>query len=194
MLAALYTPALQPATRLSLFGGVALPLAQGGGDSPRPARSAAVGSGIYGRAAMDNALFAVDYAVGIAGAGVAHSIGVCSFQVETTVLQLVRVRAEQRQKDTSRTNLTAAAFAGCYLRSPLQLMSEFRYQRWLSTPAAVSADAAKREQASVGLGLRFDARVGSVLLRPGVLVALPIDDPMRKGDYRQLMLDLPVVF
>lgn len=194
VLAAMYTPALRPATRLSLFGGVALPLAQGGGDAPDPARSAAVGSGIYGRAAMDNALFAVDYAVGIVGAGAAHSVGVCSFQLEATVLELVRVRGEQRQKDTSRTNLTAGASAGCYLRSPLQLIGELRYQRWLTTPAAVSADASRREQATAGLGLRFDARVGTLTLRPGVLVALPIDAPMSKADYRQLMLDLPIVF
>jgi hypothetical protein len=194
VLAAMYTPALRPMTRLSFFGGVALPLAQGGGDSPSPARSAAVSSGIYGRAAMDNALFAVDYAVGIMGAGIVHSIGICSFQLETTVLELVRVRAEQRQKDSSRTNLTAGASGGCYLRSPLQLIGELRYQRWLTTPAAVSADTSRREQATAGLGLRFDARMGSLLLRPGVFVALPIDDPMSQGDYRQLMLDMPIVF
>lgn len=189
-----FTPALRPTTRLSTFAGIAFPLAQGGGDAPVPSKTAAVGAGIYGRAALDNALFAVDYAVAIAGLGLAESLGACSVHAEITVLELVRVRAEKRQPDATRTNFTSGLAAGCYLRSPVQLVGEARYQRWLSTPDVVTRDAAKRDQATVGAGLRFDAKVGSVTLRPGVLVAVPVDDPMRKADYRQVMFDLPVVF
>lgn len=194
LLGGLYTPALRPTTRLAVFGGVAFPIGQGGGDTPDKAKASAEGSGIYGRAAMDNALWVADYGVGTAGIGLAESQGPCTGHVEATVLHLVRMRAEKLQKDASRTNLTAGLMAGCYVLPPVQLIAELRYQRWLSTPAVVDLDASKRDQATVGLGLRFDVRAGAALLRPGVLMGTPLDDPMKKADYRQIMLDLPIVF
>lgn len=190
----LYTPALRPSTRLSLFAGVALPIGQGGGDAPDKAKATAEAAGIYGRAAMDNALWVVDYAVPTAGVGLAEAFGPCAGQVEVSVLYLARVRAENTQKDSSRTNLTSGAMLGCYVLPPLQLIGEVRYQRWLSTPAVVAADASKRDQATAGIGLRFDVRAGGIMLRPGVLFAAPIDDPMKKADYRQVMFDVPIVF
>lgn len=190
----LYTPALRRTTRLAAFAGVAIPVGAGGGNAPDKATAAATSAGVYGRAAMDNALWAVDYAVGVVGVGVAEAMGRCTVQGEMTVLELVRTRGERVQKDATRTNLTAGAFAGCYVLPPLQLVGELHYQRWLSTPNAVTIDRSKRDQATGGIGVRFDVAAGPITLRPGLLLQAPLDDPMRKTGYRQVMLDLPVVF
>lgn len=194
LLGGLYTPALRPTTRLSLFAGVAFPIGQGGGNTPDKAKASAEAAAIYGRAAMDNALWVADYGVGTAGVGLAQVVGPCTGQLEATVLHLVRMHAENAQKDASRTNLTTGAMAGCYVLPPLQLIGELRYQRWLSTPTVVTLDASKRDQATAGLGLRFDVRAGAITLRPGLLVATPLDSPMKKADYRQVMIDVPIVF
>lgn len=194
LLGGLYTPALRPTTRLSLFAGVAFPFGQGGGNTPDKAKASAEAAAIYGRAAMDNALWVADYGVGTGGVGLAQVVGLCTGQLEATLLHLVRMRAENAQKDASRTNLTAGLMAGCYVLPPLQMIGELRYQRWLSTPTVVTLDDSKRDQATAGFGLRFDVRAGAIMLRPGLLAAMPLDSPMKKADYRQVVIDLPIVF
>jgi hypothetical protein len=100
----LYTPKVGESLRLAVFAGAALPLGQGGGNSPDPATKTAVASGVPARSSMDNALFAVNDIVPTAGVGLAYIERGLTLQVEATVLQLVRAKGDQVQKDSSKTN------------------------------------------------------------------------------------------
>ncbi len=182
--------------KANVFAGVALPLGQGGGNTPDARKSLAVGSGIYARQAMDNALFAVNYLTPMVGGGVAHVANGLTLQAEVTVLQLFRARGGDLEKDSSRTNLTSGLHAGYAVLGPLLVVSaELHYQRWLSTPRAVDLDGTKREQATVGGGLRSNVALsGSVTARPGIGYFVPIDDPMKKAEYKAIVLDVPVTF
>lgn len=193
---ALYTPVIAPFTRLALFGGVTAPIGQGGGNSPDAGTRAAMGAGIYARSAMDNALFAVNYMTPTAGAGVAYIKGGWTLQAEVTILQLFRVRGDQKDLDESRTNSTAGALVGIPILDPsLMAIAEVHYQRWLSTPRAVEANGSLRQQGSAGIGLRGNFLVGSgVWMRPAIGLFMPIDDPMKQNESRIFHVDLPVTF
>ena len=193
---ALYGLKMPSGWKSNVFAGLALPLGQGGGNKPDVRRSLAVGSGVYARQAMDNALFAVNFATPMVGAGVARVANGLTVQIEGTVLQLIRARGEDVEKDSTRTNFTTGVHVGYAVIDPLLVVStEAHYQRWLSTPAAVTADGNRREQATVGLGLRSNLVLsGSITARPGIGYFLPVDAPMTKGEYRSIVIDLPVTF
>ena len=183
--------------RAALFFGVALPVGMGGGDTPDAADAAATKSGIAARSAMDNAMYAVNYLTVSPGADIAWVKGGLTVQLEATLLQLVRVRGGKVDKDEARTNLTAGLHLGYFVIPELSVSGEIRYQRWLSTPAAVAADmtGATRDVLSVAAGPRFHFKVGeSTWIRPGVAYAQGLDDPMSKQHYRIVQLDLPVSF
>ncbi len=193
------TYALKPTDelRLALFLGVAIPVGMGGGDTPDAADAAATKSGIAARSAMDNAMFAVNYLTVFPGADLAYVKGGFTAQLEVTVLELLRVRGDKVEKDEARTNLTAGLHLGYFVIPELSLSGEIRYQRWLSTPAAVAADVtgAVRDTLTVAMGPRFHFKVGdSTWIRPGVAYAQGLDDPMSKQSYRIVQLDLPVSF
>jgi hypothetical protein len=193
------TYAMKPSDelRLALFLGVALPLGMGGGDTPDPAAAAATRSGIAARSAMDNAMFAVNYLTVFPGAGLAYVKSGFTAQVEVTLLQLVRARGAMVDKDEARTNLTSGLHLGYFVVPQVSLSGELRYQRWLSTPAAVAADAtrASRDNLTVAVGPRLHFKLGdSTWLRPGIAYAQGIDDPMSKQSYRIVQVDLPVAF
>jgi hypothetical protein len=192
---ALYSPRLGGSFKVGLFMGYGLPIGMAGGDGADPREQAVMRSGIPARSAMDNALFAVNYltkAVGVSIAYVGHGL---TAQLESTAFMLFRTRGEAVDREPSRGNFTAGAHAGYALFPWLTPSVEARYQRWLSTPAAVAKDEARRDTLTVALGLRGAWQVSeSVLVRPGVSYAEPLDLPLVGAAYHVVQLDLPVVF
>jgi hypothetical protein len=184
--------------RLAFFLGLALPLGEGGGDSPPSADvAAAVKSGILARSAMDNAMFAVNDVVIFPGVDLAYVGHGFTAQAELTVLGLVRARGEAVQKDVTKVNLTAGLHAGYFFIPQLSLGAELRYQRWLSTPALVAADAtgASRDNLSVAVGPRVHVKIGeSSWFRPGLAYARGLDKPMAGAGYNIVQIDLPITF
>jgi hypothetical protein len=184
-----------PELRLAFFLGVALPLGQGGGNSPNPDRAAATRSGVLARSAMDNAMFAVNDLVVIPGIGAAWVAGGFTLQLEVTVLQLTRVRGDEVQPDASRTNFTTGMHVGYFLLPELSLGAELRHQRWLSTPAAVEKDASLRDTTTFAVGPRVHLQLAEKLwLRPGIAYARGIDPPMTTSNYNIVQVDVPMVF
>jgi hypothetical protein len=191
----LWTPQVAPGIRIPVFAGVTAPIGEGGGSSANPSTYAAASSGIYSRSAMDNALFVVNYTTVTGGAGVAFIRSGFTAQAEVTILQLFRVRGDAVDKDEARTNFTGGLHLGYRVLDPLTVSVELRYQRWLSTPLAVAADASRREQLTFAVGLRTNIPLSAtMLIRPGVSYAHPLDDPMAAQGYRILQLDVPLVF
>ncbi len=195
LLAAQYVPTLAPGLKMALFGGVTLPVGAGGGNSPDRASRAAVGAGIYGRQAMDNALFAVNYMTPTVGVGVALVKNGVTLQGDLTVLQLMRVRGDEEDKDSSRTNFTAGALIGYRVAAPITLGAEAHYQRWLSTPAAVEKNGNLRQPGTVGGFVRLNLPADNgMLFRPAVGYFVGVDSPMSDTKYRIIQLDLPMLF
>ncbi|MBX3125243.1 MAG: hypothetical protein KF718_00920 [Polyangiaceae bacterium] len=200
--------------KLGLFLGVALPLGQGGGDRGDPTsdtskRYAAASSGIYARAAMDNAMFAVNYLTVFPGVGLAYVSDGLTIQGEVTVLSLNRARGDDAvEADKSRWNLTSGLHVGYFVLDMLSLGAELRYQRWLSTPKFVEtdedapADAQRglRDQATFAVGPRLHVELGPGLwLRPGIAYSRGIDKPMAGANvgptnYNIVQLDVPLAF
>jgi hypothetical protein len=181
--------------RVTGFLGVALPVGSGGGNDPSADDVAANRSGTWARSFMDNAMFAVNDLTIFPGVDVAYVSRRLTVQAEATVLQLLRVRGDEVQPDESKTNLTAGLSVGSWLLPFLSVGGEFRYQRWLSTPAAVEANDAMRANATVALGVRTKLDLGAdVVARPGVSFALGLDDPLGAEDWRIVQVDVPVSF
>ena len=192
----LYGIKLSPSLKLGLFLGFALPVGTGGGTNPDANKMAANGVGILTRSAFDNAMFAVNYFTvfpGIDFAYVAHNLTV---QVEATVLRLTKVRGPDTI-DHANTNFTAGLHVGYFIIPMLSLGAELRHQRWLSTPNAVGKDAthASRDVSTFAIGPRLHFKLSETIwFRPGVSLTLPIDDPMKKAEYKVVQLDLPFSF
>jgi hypothetical protein len=181
--------------RTAVLAAATLPIGEGGGEAPSAsAVAAAVSRGVPARSGMDNALFAVNYATGIAGAGIAWVEGGLTVQAEATVLHLVRVRNEDVSKESSRTNFTAGLHAGWFAVPWLSLGVEARAQVWLTTPAFVEADRSARETVTVAAGPRFHLDAGGLRWKPGVAYATALDDPLRSLRYHIVQVDLPVSF
>ncbi len=214
VLGATYGMPLGDHLKLGLFLGVALPLGQGGGDrgdasSDKSKQYAAAGSGIYARAAMDNAMFAVNYLTFFPGVGLAYVADGLTVQGEVTVLSLNRARGgDAVEADTIRWNLTSGVHVGYFVLDVLSLGAEFRYQRWLSTPKFVEADESApaesqrglRDQATLAVGPRFHlALAPGVWLRPGIAYSRGLDKPMSGANvgptnYNILQFDVPLTF
>ena len=199
----LYTPELVTGLRLPLFLGVAAPMGSGGGSSDdpkkpkdKPAGNAAAAAGVSARSSMDNMLFGVNYVTVVFGAGLAYIAHGFTLQGEAAVFELVRNRGEAYEADVRRTNLTTGVHVGYTPFKQLTFSVELRYQRWLTTPAAVTADPTKRDQLTVGGGIRtrIDLVPDKVSLRPGIAYFNPLDDPMLGSGYRVVVVDVPVVF
>lgn len=179
--------------RLALFLAATLPVGTGGGNTPEPATAAANRAGILARSSMDNAMFAVNDFTVFPGVDLAYVKGGFTAQVEATVLQLTRVKGEEVQADSSRTNFTSGLHLGYFVMPQLSLGAELRYQRWLSTPANVAANEELRDTLSVAFGPRMHFKIGdSVWIRPGLTYSRGLDQPMSRSDYHIVQLDLPV--
>ena len=195
VIGALYGLQFKQVLRLGIFVGAALPFGQGGGNTPNAAIQAATKAGVYARAAMDNAMFAVNYFTLFPGVGFAYVDHGLTVQAEVTLLELIRVRGEAVDKDSSRTNMTMGLHVGYFVTRQLSLGAEVRYQVWLSTPQMVTADSSARGQVSVGMGLRGHFKLpGTAWFRPGLAYTRGLDNPMARTDYNIVQVDLPVLF
>jgi hypothetical protein len=186
-----------PSLRLGLFLGLSLPFGMGGGNSPNPAVVTADRDGVFARSVFDNAQFAVnDFGI-VPGVGLAYVAHRLTLQAEVTVIELLRVRGEAVQSDFSRTNFLVGGYVGYFVLRQLSLGAELRYQRWLSTPAAVQADTTGtlRDALTVAVGARlhFSLR-DKAWLRPGLSYTRGLDNPLAQRDYNILQIDVPVIF
>ncbi len=184
--------------RLNAFLAATVPIGGGGGNAPDAGNANARAKALPARMQMDNALFAVNdftLVVGLAAAYVAHGF---TLQAEATVLQLMRVRGEAVQKETSKTNFTSGIHAGYFFAPWISAGAEVRYQRWLNAPLAVDADAtgATKDNLSLALGPRFHVQVGKTWLRPSVAYERGIDKPLASAllNYHVVRLDVPLLF
>jgi hypothetical protein len=192
---AIYSPKIAKDLRLGLFAGIAMPFGMGGGNDGSALSRQAAGTGIYGRSALDNALFAVNYMTPTIGVGFAYVAHGLTAQAEATLLQLIRVRGDKFDKDDLRTNSTMGLHLGYAVLPWLIPSAELRYQHWLSTPTPVAANDALRQQLTAAFGVRATVKVTKgVVFRPGVAYSHPIDDPMAKAGYRTVLLDFPFLF
>jgi hypothetical protein len=196
IIGATYLVPLGDALRLCGFFGLALPLGMGGGDAPDAAALAAEKSAMTARSAMDNAMFAVNDFTIFPGVGLAWVKGGWTVQGEVTLLQLFRVRGEMAQKDSAKTNFTSGVHVGYFAIPWLSVGAEVRYQRWLSTPAAVEADmtGTLRDTLSVAIGPRFHHRLGEGWIRPGIAYARGLRGTLDAQSYNIIQFDLPVSF
>lgn len=207
------TYAIKPAKplRLAFFLGLTVPVGSGGGDDASPEAKAANAAGIRARSAMDNAMFAVNDFTIFPGVDFAYVSGGFTAQVEATLLQLTRVKGDkknpttmaQNNPDSSKTNLTCGLHVGYFVIPQLSLGAEIRHQRWVSTPKAVEADEAStnmnkqgvRDTTTWAIGPRGHFKLSeSVWFRPGVSFSMPLDNPMKKAEYKVVQLDLPIAF
>ncbi len=161
--------------RLGLFLGLTAPVGMGGGNDRDRQQAAAAAAGILARSAMDNAMFAVDYFTVFPGVGLSWTRSGFTAQAEVTLLQLTRVRGDQFQADAARTNFTSGLHLGYFPIDLLSVGAEWRYQRWLSTPASVTKDPAARDNMTAAFGVRFHPKIGPVTLRPGISLTVPLD-------------------
>jgi hypothetical protein len=203
------TYALKPAKplRLALFLGVTIPIGSGGGDTPDPSAVAANAAGIRARSAMDNAMLSPNDFTIFPGVGFAYVAKGFTAQIETTLLQLMRVKGKDNPStDSSKTNLTMGLHLGYFLMPMLSLGGEIRHQRFLSTPKAVEADnnpantpalepQGLRDTTTFAIGPRGHFKLSeSVWFRPGVAFAMGLDNPMKDAKYKIVQLDLPFSF
>jgi hypothetical protein len=146
---------------------------------------------------MDNALFAVNDLTPIVGVDATYLANGLTLQLEVTLFELFRVRGDEVQPDAYKTNATAGMQAAYFVVPWLSASGELRYQRWLSTPAAVAMDAsgASRDTLSAALGVRGHLALGGARwLRPGVSYARGLDDPMTDRHYQIVQIDIPFAF
>lgn len=181
--------------KLGVFAGLALPLGSGGGNSADPAMASTVRSAIAARSSMDNALFAINDLTPIIGIDAAYVDGGLTLQLEATLFELVRVRGDIIQPDAYKTNFTTGAQVGYFVLPSLSTSVEVRYQRWLSTPAAVEAAPETRDTLSAAFGVRGHVDLGGKRwLRPGLSYARGLDDPMSGRNYQIVQIDVPFTF
>lgn len=196
VLGGIYGLQLSPQLKLGLFLGLTLPIGSGGGNDGAPEKRAANRAGIWARAAMDNAMFAVDYFTVFPGVDLAYVAHGFTAQAELTLLQLTRVKGDAPiVPDPSNTNLTGGIHLGYFVIPMLSVGAELRHQRWLSTPTPVEANSALRDTTTVAFGPRVHLKLGPTMwLRPGISFGLPLDDPMKDSSYKLFQLDVPFVF
>ncbi len=187
-------PLLAEPWKLGVFGALALPVGSGGGDSGDPARAAAEKATMMARSAMDNAMFAVNDLTPIVGVDAAYVAGGLTLQAEATLFELVRVRGETVQKDAYKTNFTSGLHAGYFVLPSLCASAELRYQRYLTTPAAVVMMPDARDTLTAAVGVRALWKTDRYTVRPGLSFARGLDQPMRGRSYEIIQLDLPFAF
>jgi len=190
-----WAPRLSAHWKYAMLGGVTMPVGSGGGDDGNPARAAAQKAAVFARSAMDNSLFAVNDVTPVIGVDLAFAAGGFTIQGEATLFELVRERGGTVDPDKYKTNFTSGGHLGYFLLPWLCASAELRYQRYLSTPAAVAMKPATRDNLTVAGGLRAVIKLGhGRLLRPGVSYARGLDDPMNARHYQIFQLDLPLSF
>lgn len=193
-----YLRPLQGGKNASVFAGVALPMGQGGGDSPYPSAASAVARAIPARSAFDNALYAVNYATAIAGAGLARVAPHLTTQAEVTLFRLFHARGPATE-DLARTNFTAGLHAGTFFGRGFRrgnprysFGADLRYQRWLTDAAPVRADGSARQTVTFAIGPRAHFKLGGRMVRPGIAYVRALDRPYSDQGYEMIQLDVPL--
>jgi hypothetical protein len=194
-----------------------LPVGSGGGNAPVDAGAdGANKASLRVRSAMDNSLFNPNYLSFAPGIGVAFIRSGFTAQVEVTSIESFRVRGNAvASPDATISNLTMGLHLGYFIIPQLSLGAEIRYQRFISTPAAVKKDELPicaammspkcnpptyksqglRDTATFAVGPRGNFKIGeSVWIRPGLAYARGIDDPLSLADYNMLQIDVPITF
>jgi len=152
---ALFAVPLKHGLRLATSVTMGLPLASGGGNGADPNNVLLQKQGLLARSAMDNTTFAlndVGFPVGVSLAYIGHGL---TAQLDTTVIPSVRIKGAASQQDTSKVSSTCGLFFGYQLIAELSLGTELRYQRYLTTPAAVEKDSSTRDNLTVAAGARL---------------------------------------
>lgn len=199
LVGASYAILLGGGVRASAFLGFTVPVGMGGGDSPDGGVANSRAKGVLARAAMDNALFAVNDFTVIPGVDVAYVANGFTVQLEATLLQLTRVRGSALQHEATKTNLTTGLHVGYASIPMLSFGADLRYQRWLNAPIAVDNDKTDTlvDTMTIAVGPRLHLKVGeSMWLRPGVAYSRGLDKPMAASapNYHTVQVDLPVAF
>lgn len=193
LLGVTWAPKLPDPFRIGILGAVTLPIGTGGGNAPNADRAAANRAAVFARSGMDNALFAVNDLTLIGGASVAYVDRGLTVQGEVTLFELVRVRGDEVQPDTTKTNMTSGLFAGYFVVPQLSVGGELRYQRWLAAPKAVEMDTTgkTRDTVTAAIGVRGHLELaGKQWLRPALSYARGLDDPMQDRSYQIVQLDI----
>lgn len=181
--------------RAAAFFGTTIPVGMGGGDTPNAGQADARSVGPFARAAMDNALFAVNDWATIPGVDVAYVGHDFTVQAEATLFELVRVRGAQAQHEATKTNFTAGLHAGWFATRMLSIGAELRYQRWIDAPFAAETGKTSLDNMTFALGPRFHIPVGSTWVRPGVAFSRGMDRPLAGAMNADIVqVDVPVVF
>jgi hypothetical protein len=140
-------------------------------------------------------MFAVNDLGLVPGVDVAYVAHGLTVQAEASLGQLVRTRGEAAQSDATRTNFLSGVHVGYFVLPFLAAGVEGRYQRWLTTPAAVAKDSSMRDNLTAALGLRAVVPLsGGRRMLPGVSVAMGFRGPVGDRDYRIVQADLPIAF
>lgn len=200
LLGALYTPDAGHGLRPAFFAAVTLPLGSGEG-SPAPADdSAALAAGRRGRASLDNALFATNYTVLIAGAGLAWLYEGLTIQLDLTLLHGIGSRAPVTSPYDDFTNVVASLWVAYTITPWLMVGAELRHQHFLDMPRAIAAAQTptmpqQEYQTSLGGGVRVRIPIaGRVALPLGVSYTRGLDGWMWARDNNIVQIDLPLVF
>ncbi|MDI3291768.1 hypothetical protein [Polyangium sp. 15x6] len=197
---ALYSIPLGESWKVGLFAATTIPVGTGGGDTPDMATRTANLDGIYARASMDNALFQINYMTPIVGAGIGYIANGLTLQAEVTLLQLLRVRGAELDKDAARTNLTAGLHFGWFVIPQLSIGTELRYQLWVSNGTIEKGtDPTRIENWTLGIGPRGHFKLNDKMwLRPAVSLTMGLDLPTGFSggglEYKIVQVDVPFVF
>lgn len=202
LVGATYALKLPSDFRLAFFFALSVPIGGGGGDTPAPGNANSRAKGIFARASMDNAMFAVNDFTLIPGLDFAYVGHGLTLQAEVTLLELLRVRGEKVQAEASKTNFTSGIHVGYYFTDTLSAGADLRYQRWISPPAAVeklraATDDAVMDNASFAVGPRVHIKVlGSSWIHPGLSYGRGLDKPTGPAgsNYQFVQLDVPFQF
>lgn len=192
---ALYTPELAPGLRLAPFGGVALPIGMGGGDTPHPAERATLAAASRARGGLDGVLFSTKYLAFVGGLDLACLVAGFTFQIEGTLVGSLRARGEGADADDSRAAMTTGLHVGYLVAKLVNLSVEARLQAFLSDAAPVVANPDAREQLTLGGGARFNVELApTILARPGLAYSAGLDAPMSDAEVHVVQVDLPFTF
>ncbi len=199
LVGASYAILLGGGVRASAFLGFTIPIGMGGGDSPDGGVANSRAKGVLARAAMDNALFAVNDFTVVPGVDVAYVANGFTVQLEATLLQLTRVRGSALQHEATKTNFTTGLHVGYAPISMLSIGAELRHQRWFNAPFAVDNDKTDTlvDNTTFAMGPRLHLKVGETMwLRPGIAYSRGLDKPMAAAapNYHIVQVDLPIVF
>lgn len=202
LLGALYTPDVGFGLRPAFFAAVTLPLGSGEG-MPAPADdSQALSAGRRARMSLENAIFATNYTVLIAGAGLAWLYEGLTVQLELTLLHGIGSRAPVASPYDDFTNIVGSLWVGYAIMPWLFVGAELRHQHFLDMPRALaSAQTAdpslpqQEHQTSLGGGVRVRIPIaGSIALPLGVSYTRGLNGWMASRDDNVVQLDLPLVF